>query len=131
MKGAPAMATRDGSVFQLVASLVFGQSAHGWMLGRSRDAVHERLLNGVPDPTAPVGNRTARAPPTASRIHEVGSSRLKRRDRLESVDQGVEHETRLGGGRVLNHERVADNPHSECLHSGQGARKCFATHSEL
>ncbi len=95
-------------------------------------AMHERSLNCMPDPTAPVSNRTARAPPTASVIREkVGSSRLKRRDWLESVDEGVEHETRLGGGRVLNHERVADNSHSEVLHSGKGARKGFATHSEL
>ena len=104
----------------------------GLIRSRSHDVVHERSLNGVPDPTAPVSNRTARAPPTASGIRDkVGSSRLKRRDWLESVDEGVEHETRFGGGRVLNHERVADNAHSECLHSGQGARKGFAAHSEL
>ncbi len=44
-------------------------------------------LNGVPDPTAPVSNHTTRAPPTASGIGDkVGSSPLKRRDWLESVD---------------------------------------------
>ena len=57
------------------------------MLGRSHDTVHVRSLNGVPDPTAPVSNHTTRAPPTASGIGDkVGSSPLKRRDWLESVD---------------------------------------------
>jgi hypothetical protein len=62
---------------------------------------------------------------------DVGSSPLKRGDGLEPVDERVERETRFGGGRILNYERVADNAHSKCLHSGQGARKGFAAHSEL
>ena len=96
----------------------------------SQKAENDKAISALP--CAGPRDRTARAPPTALGIGDtVGSFGLKRRDWLESVDERVEHETRFGGGRVLNHQRVADNAHSECLHSGQGARKGFAAHSEL